>query len=199
MITGIFIYLYKTHSFHKKREQRKATINTLYTSHTTDTLLTKLEEQIDLILPKIDNYFVSTLNYCIERKDAQLKKDKYQLLDLVEHTRIVKSTIHQTFSSLPIESLQVGDRYVQAIDYLRKSAVAMQTLTNACLEYVLNEHPHLIDTQQEELKKLSKDFKQLRNSGIELIKNHDFDKVEGFDQKQEAQLEEISRLKIAQL
>ncbi len=107
---------------HKRKSKQRADAHTLYHEvHATD-LPSLLKKHATTILPQISTLTDSVFTNIISNNDSALKIDAKQVLQLAEDTKIIKSSIHNTFLDLPHEVLQYGEKYVHAIDYLRKCA-----------------------------------------------------------------------------
>src|SRR5690606_23812189 len=90
-----------------------------------------------------------------------LKKDAKHASDLAHTSKIIKGNIHTTFQALPDAALENGEKYVQAVDYLRKMATTLENMNEQARDYALNQHPDLIHTQQKELTDIKKTLKHI--------------------------------------
>ena len=154
------LLLYKTHKFHGSRT-KKQEAHAAITDKDHDTLWERIQTDVHHILPQLSTIFESMTKHIIENQDHLLKKDAKQASDLAHTSKIIKGNIHTTFQALPDAALENGEKYVQAVDYLRKMATTLENMSQQARDYALNQHPDLIDTQQKELTDIKKTLKHI--------------------------------------
>lgn len=149
MLTVVF--LYRTHVHHRKKTSERKHQQALYHDAHGDDLGVILRKHTLSILPRVQSLNYDVIHNLITNKDMVLKKLAKEVEQLALETKVLKSGIHNTFVSLPNEALFHGEKYVQAIDYLRKCATALEAMAVQARDYALNQHPDLIASQQQEL------------------------------------------------
>lgn len=190
--------LYKTHVYHAKevkKEKHTASIQ----EDTDDHLGNNLAKHVVHLFPKITTLFHDVLENIATNKDNALKKDVKWAQELTDYTKIIKGQIHNMFISLPEEALDHGEKYVQAIDYLRKITTALESAATQARDYALNQHPDLTWSQQEELTQLQKKYTEIFSEIETAFEKKNFDFIEHFDNRLDEIISTIEDFKKEQL
>gem|GEM_PF-4877733 len=155
------------HGSSKRKEDKKTAL--LDINH--DNLGSTIQAHVEHIIPHLLKIYNSMINHIIENKDKLLKKDAQESSELSETSKNMKGNIHATFLSLPDQALQNGEKYVQAVDYLRKCCTTLENITHQSRDYALNQHPDLIESQQHELADVEKTLKKLLESTLHCFRS----------------------------
>lgn len=183
-ITGMI--LYKTHVYHAKKMKKENAESSLAEKNYA-TLWENLRHHVLDMLPKVCTTFCAVCEHIIKNEDHALKKDAKDATELANQSKVMKSHLHHIFVSLPIEALKNGEKYVQWIDYLRKSTLSLESMAQQARDYALNQHPDLTESQQEELSVLHKKFCALCQQTVTMFSKEDINDLDDVD----AAIEEI--------
>lgn len=128
-----------------------------------------------------------------------MKKDVKSALELTDYSKIIKTQIHDMFVALPEEALDHGEKYVQAIDYLRKITTSLESIAIQARDYALNQHPDLTEAQKTELEQLQKHYNAIFSEIETVFKKQQFDLINHFDNRLDEIMSLIETFKKAQL
>lgn len=199
LITLSAIFLYKTHMHHKKKAKQRDDAHTLYHEiHATD-LPGLLKKHTTTILPQVSSLASSVFTNIIANNDTALKQNAKEVTQLAEDTRIIKSSIHNTFVELPNEALEYGEKYVHAIDYLRKCATGLDAIASQARDYALNQHPDLIESQQQELNEIKEHLVSVLEQIVDIFEKQAFDRKDQMELLLEKFIQEVELYKVNQL
>lgn len=190
--------LYKTHVYHAKKV-KKETNTALLQTHTDDNLSNNLSKHVLHLLPNTKMLYHDVLEHIVTNKDNALKKDVKSAQELTHYSKTVKTQIHNMFVALPEEALDHGEKYVQAIDYLRKITTSLESTATQARDYALNQHPDLTWSQQEELALLQKKYTEIFSEIETIFEKQNFDFIEHFDNRLDEIMSTIEEFKKAQL
>ncbi len=190
--------LYKTHVYHAKEVKKEKHTASIH-HQTDDHLWNNLAKHILHLFPKIKNLFHDVLDNIATNKDNALKKDVKSAIELTDYSKIIKTQIHDMFVALPEEALDHGEKYVQAIDYLRKVTTALESIATQARDYALNQHPDLTHAQKEELEEIQKQYKDIFSEIETVFSKQNFDLIEHFDRRLHDIMTTIEDFKKAQL
>ncbi len=198
MLTVVF--LYRTHVHHKKKTSERKHQQALYHDDHGDDLGIILRKHTLSILPRVQSLNYDVIHNLITNKDMVLKKLAKEVEQLALETKVLKSGIYNTFVSLPHEALFHGEKYVQAIDYLRKCATALESMAVQARDYALNQHPDLIAAQQQELHDLQEQLHDILEQVRDAFSHDSFaQKITLLEQRLDDAVKYVDSFKLNQL
>jgi phosphate/sulfate permease len=198
LLAIVAFFLYKTHRYHRSSTAKTAREDSMLDAPH-ENLWTKIQNDVTHILPHINTLYESMTKHIIENKDHMLKKDAKHATELAQTSKIIKGNIHDTFLALPDAALHNGEKYVQAVDYLRKCATTIENIAHQARDYALNQHPDLIAEQQNELTHVKKACKQLIDATLQCYASATFGDLSELDSFIEKEIETIEGYKKEQL
>lgn len=198
LLVLVWVLLYKTHVYHGTKSKKQEQANALLDAQHHD-LWATIQSHVEHILPTLEDVYTHMIHHITQNKDKLLKKDALHATELAHTSKNIKGNIHATFLALPDEALQNGEKYVQAVDYLRKCSTTLENITHQARDYALNQHPDLITTQQEELTDVQKNLKKLLASTMECFRTWSFGDLVDLDTRIQQAIETIESYKKAQL
>lgn len=154
LIAGTLVY--RTHIYYGKTSTADAEKIALYDEETSSDLVTILAQYAAKTIKKSHTILDETIDAIEGLKRSELSKQLRKAKVLEEHTDVLKTKIHSTFSDLPKEAIESGAHYVQGISYLRKISHGLVDLVDMCNTYAHNHHPELVKKQIDELQKIKK-------------------------------------------
>jgi len=114
-------------------------------------------------------------------------------------TKKTKNQLHETVRYLQADLIDTGHYYVQSVDYLREIAHCLNFMVHPAFEHIDNNHSGLDTVQTNELSELSKGISALYKEIIARIKAKDYQALSDVIQKQQALLDIIREMRIAQI
>lgn len=92
-----------------------------------------------------------------------------------------------------------GEKYVQAIDYLRKCTISLENISTQSRDYALNQHPDLIEQQTHELKEAREHLNKIMTDVLTCYQTGSFETLDQIDKEIEQLNSTLESFKKAQL
>jgi hypothetical protein len=115
-----------------------------------------------------------------------LRNARNNSLDLNLMTKGIKNRISATLINLKEDSIESAPFYVQAVDYMREMNHCITYLVTPCYEHVENNHRPLVPLQVEEMSRINGEVSLLFKNTIEILKNKNFEDLEGVITRQQS-------------
>lgn len=192
------LLLYKTHKYHNDKS-KKNQANTTMANAVYDTLGQSIQANVANILPQVQWFYDHVIRHIMNNEDNHLKKLAKQTVELALTSKLIKAWIHNTFMSLPDEALNNGEKYVQAIDYLRKCTISLENISTQSRDYALNQHPDLIEQQTHELTQVKEKLNKIITDVLSCYSTWSFETLDQIDKEIEHLNENLESFKKAQL
>ncbi len=174
--------LYKTHLVHKKREEDNKKSEEDFKGDielTGESVLEKCNLRIISSLIAVSELYNTVINAFIGEKRKKLGNALKDIKKLNKEVKSFKKNVHDTVRNLQMEgSIEIGDHYVQLLDYLREIAHCLNFIAQPIYDHVDNNHAPLNDEQAKELKSMLKNLSVFFEKVIETISSN---KYQGID------------------
>ena len=182
------IFIIRTHSIHKKREEEKNRKDKL--ADTDDILdarsiANSCKENTTEILSIASKAYNKSIEAVVEENRKKIKKTSSEIKKLNKKTKELKDNLHKVIARLQEDSLESGHYYVQVLDYLREMAHCLTYISEPIFLHIENNHPPVSSKQVEELLEVKEEITQLFHMSESIIQSNGFDKLDDvFDQQQ---------------
>jgi phosphate/sulfate permease len=203
VLIGAGFFLYRTHALHhsreaeKKEEEKEFEIVQEITS--ASAVFEKCQFQTIKILEKVPGFYENLVKGLSEENRLILKDLDKDIKKFNKKTKKTKNQLHETVRYLQADLIDTGHYYVQSVDYLREIAHCLNFIVHPAFEHIDNNHSGLDPVQTKELTELSKGLSELYKEIIARIKAKDYQALSDVIQKQQALLENIREMRIAQI
>lgn len=158
ILIGLTLYLaYKTHIIHLRRsDDRKAdlSINMQPDEITTAAIISRSSKNIQEVLKVIITILNDTIAGLADEDRKALKNAKVSVQKLNNTTKRWKAHMSNVLANLKEDSIETGQYYVQAIDYMREINHCISYIVNPSFEHIENNHKSLITSQIEEISRI---------------------------------------------
>jgi phosphate/sulfate permease len=173
--------VFRTHSLHKKREEKKSERNKSISDEveiSSKNIVDKCAITVTEILEEVPKAFYSVIKGLANEDLRQLRKKNKDTADLSKKAKYLKDNIHITIVKLEEDSIDTGHYYVQVLDFLREITRSLTFISNAATRHVDNNHKGLIPVQVEELNQITSHSADLFKDILTAIREKDFSNFE---------------------
>ena len=164
---------------------------------------------LDMCINQTSNMFNSSLGIFesvitgLSSENRRALRDAKTEADIMRNTASeLKLKLPQTIKALHIESIEIGQYYVQMVDYLREFSNCWYHIVSPSYEHINNNHKGIKEVQQKELTDLYALFSDMFAHCQTYISENDYSKIEIVEEKQQLlmqKIEEISRLHLKRI
>jgi len=184
-ILAFALYLiFKTQKIHKNREAEMETDEIPAEDVKEENIFERCSISVSKILLDSQNIYKRTIVGLSSENRHQLKAAVKDVEKLDRNAKRMKDDISTTILMLQDDSIETGHFYVQVLDYLREIAHALSFVTKPSFDYVDNQHTGLLESQIENLYKLTEDVHALISDVLQIIKENNFETVDNLLEKQ---------------
>ncbi len=175
---GVF-YAIKSQKLHKKKKAESDERNKIenYVS-ADDNIFERCSNNVINILNSIDNMYLETIEALGKQDRKKLKKLSKDINSINKKSKILKDNIFNTVNKLQEGSIETAPYYVQVLDYLRETSLALFHIIEPAYDHVDNNHKPLLDAQIEGLKLIAETINSLAKNINKAIKENDYNQYE---------------------
>jgi len=200
MVVLAIIFLIRTHSIHKNKEQEKKELEEVTrTEIENGNVMEKCTSEINHMLDTVINIFSQTITYLSKEDRKNLKEINKQVEQLDADAKNIKKNVHLTLEQLEEDDIETGHYYVQVTDYLREMAHALSFIAKPSYDHIANQHKSLNKEQVDELMQLNQEITLLFTNIMEVIKTNNFEETPKILEQQQKALEHIADCRKSQI
>src|SRR6056297_1270928 len=200
MVVLAIIFLIRTHSIHKNKEQEKKELEEVTrTEIENGNVMDKCTSEINHMLDTVINIFSQTITYLSKEDRKNLKDINKQVEQLDADAKSIKKNVHRTLEQLEEDDIETGHYYVQVTDYLREMAHALSFIAQPSYDHIANQHKSLNKEQVNELMQLNQEITLLFTNTMEVIKTNNFEETPKILEQQQRTLEHIADSRKSQI
>ena len=179
--------LFVTRKYHKQKQEEKRLLKEEYLDEVEDSLDHLMEtggEQIRHNLQEASKVFYLSLQGFIDEDVRPLHEahNKAQLLD--KYTRNGKTKFFYAYAKVNEESINSGQYFIQAFDYLTELVSSLTNITQPLYEHIENQHKGMTVAQKADLQDLLDEVSGYFNHIIHLEKEQKFELINEMISKQ---------------
>lgn len=198
MIILAIVVLLRSHVYHKKKtaQNNKADEDIMQDN---DNVMTRCTSSVKKTLEDIIDIYGRTVTGLTEEDRKQLKKVDDDVNSLKVEAKALKANVYYTLKSFRDDSFEIGQYYVQVIDYLREIAHSLEYVSKPSFVHIDNQHKGLTDTQIKELLYVKTILENLFIEVTSIINNNDFGKIPSLIEKQQELLRLLNENRMNQI
>lgn len=176
MATIALYVIYRTHILHKKRSENeeKAEHDNAVVLDDGESMFENCSTNVISLLLSTSDTYSDTVNGLSQEKRKKLKETLKKVKKLDQESKSFKKKIPEVFKTLGEESFEIGQHYVEVIDFLREAMHSLFYFTSPAFKHVDNNHKPLNTFQVESLTGLSISIKDYIEKLINSISSTDF-------------------------
>jgi phosphate/sulfate permease len=193
------LYLYKSTRYHNKRRAEREIFKREISNEIAENIdwmrSTGSDTMRKLMLESSKIYLLLV--------QGLLAEDEKKLLEIKEKTETLKSRVKaaktdffKALSSMPEESQDPGQFFIQALDYLTELGNTLSAMVNPAYTHVKNQHKGLVEYQKEDLSILLEETTTFFNFLVHLEKDKKFVLVPELMQRQQTLFTLIETLRL---
>ena len=199
LIVVAIALVYKTHLVHKKREEDIKKSEEDFQGDvelTGDSVLEKCNLRIVSSLIAVSELYSTVINSFIDEKRKKLANTLKDIKKLNKEVKSFKKNVHDTVRNLQMEgSIEIGDHYVQLLDYLREIAHCLSFIAQPIYEHVDNNHAPLGAEQAKDLKSMLKNLAIFFEKVIETISASKYQGIDKLNLYMQELLAELAKMR----
>lgn len=178
---------------HKKREKNAETEHSIFNNE--HDVIVSCTQQMQESVETTIHIYQSMLN-------GLFNEDRKQLLKLFKeaddfHSRSKKRRkfeVLPTLQQLPINSLDVGQYYVQMVDYFYEISKSLREMTQSSYQFIDDNHEGFSEEQIQDLKMLGNELLSIYNDLSEMMKTNDYSKFDTIKERRDLILSYYSEI-----
>lgn len=179
---SVFILL-RTHAFHRKKAENEKMNGTENLTASNEVLLS-CDDEVRRSLTKVSRILNHTYTNFFKEKHKELKHLRKESKHLNKEIKQIRDNIPETLKKFAESDLVSGHHYVQVVDYMKEMSNSLMHIVQPAYNHLNNNHP-LDKEQTEPLKKFNDQTGVFFNYAINLLKNKNFDKLDGLVQRRD--------------
>lgn len=193
--------IYRTHRLHKEKEdsKQKALDKQSTDNLSAETLFQKSTDVSIDVLKSAQKIFEDNLLGLANENLKTLKNAKKNFKQLDLETQSLKNDRTRLLKFLEEQPEELGNYYIQSIDYSREILHCIRFINQAIFTHVDNHHLPLLDEQVSELKTLEIKIESYLKTVIQSIQNEDYSNFEKIHAEQDQILAEIHQTRKNQI
>jgi phosphate/sulfate permease/uncharacterized protein Yka (UPF0111/DUF47 family) len=194
------IFVLKTHSIHRKRQQEKQkNIHQGSKVLLHGDILKKSSDNILETLRAVSTSYSDVMKGFIQEKLKKVGKASIAVKSLNKQVKSLKGNVYLTINNLREDLIESGHFYVQVLDYLREMSHSLTFISKPIFDHLDNTHKGLNEQQVEEFEKLRSEVIKFFESLILIIEDQNFNELNKSIKLQESILDYIKDLNRKQL
>lgn len=198
ILIAVFL-VYKTHAFHKKKEEEKKRIEDSvldFSKMTGETTFEKGNLTIISSVIAINELFKKVIESFINEKRKKLGKTIKEINNYDQEIKSIKKNVHQIVEKINVEeSIEAGDYYVQVLDYLREASHSLTFLSQPIYEHIDNNHAPLEDDEKEDLETFLKSFDIYMQLVIKILSAKDYENINKINLYMQELLAQLAKMR----
>jgi phosphate/sulfate permease len=173
------LFIVKTHTLHRKREEEKQKEIDLDDDRILrhSDVVEKSSRNIIQTLEIISKSYTDTIKGLAEEDRKSLKITREEVEALNKKVKKLKNKIYRTINNLREEAIETGHYYVQVLDYLREMAHSLTFMLHNVYKHVDNNHNGLSEEQKVEFDNVAMGVEGLLSGVLTVIKDKNFDNI----------------------
>lgn len=174
VITVSFIII-KSNILHKKKAKiadEESKIGEFITAE--ENVYEKCSTNVTTILQSIDDVYNSTITALENQDRKKLKKLNKEIVLIRKTSKLLKDNIYSTVNKLREDSIETAPYYVQVVDYLRETSLALYHIVGPTYNHIDNNHKPLLPEQIEGLKLIAETISSLVQNISTVIKTKNY-------------------------
>jgi len=178
LVTFIAILVFNTYrSFKRKEKEKEEEINKIENIEDAN-IITISKNNVIESLSTIKGLYSDISKHLTEKERRKLKTDIKNVKTLNERVKYLKDHVYKVIDKLKSDPVDTSHYYVQVLDYLRETAHCLTYMAKPSYDYLDNNHPDLIDVQNEEINHIRIEIIKFYNSLIDVIENCRYEDVD---------------------
>ncbi|WP_010662184.1 inorganic phosphate transporter [Marinilabilia salmonicolor] len=183
------LYLIKSTKYHRKRqienEQFKKEISNEIAQNI-GWMRNSGSETIRKMMLESSKIYLLLVQGLLEEDSAKLLEVKDKTEGLSGRVKGAKTEFFRAMSSMPEESQDPGQFFIQALDYLTELSNTLMAMVNPVCDHVKNQHKGLVEYQREDLTGILEETTSFFNFMVHLEKDKKFAMLPEMIQRQQA-------------
>ncbi|MBN2639173.1 MAG: inorganic phosphate transporter [Bacteroidales bacterium] len=157
----IVLLMYRSHRFHKKREDERVVESEVVYGITEENLVERSNSTLVANLKKIVREYNHVV-HALETEDIRMLRKSVKTIDeMASRTKYLKNHVNVIIDRLREDSVDSSYYLVEVLDYMREMVHSISFFANPSLEHVDNNHKPLLPGQIKELKEVASRVEKL--------------------------------------
>lgn len=178
LVIFIAILVFNTYRTFKKKEKEKEDEINKIENIKDENIITISKNNVIENLSEIKNLYSNIIQNLTNKERRKIKIDIKNVKNLNERVKYLKDHVYKVIDKLKSDPVDTSHYYVQVLDYLRETAHCLTYMAKPAYEYLDNNHPDLIDVQNEELNHIRIEIIKFYNSLIDIVDNCRYEDVQ---------------------
>lgn len=202
LFVAMVITLWQTTRAHRRKWAEEAAViesNFIRTNESLEWISEAGRSKVRASLLEISKIYVMAVDGLMHENVSQLREAVNKIEALQKNIRNFKAEIFNTYSSLPEESQDSGQYFVQILDYLTALANTVAAIAAPACEHMENQHKTLTEAQKSDLTVILDEFTAFINFLIYLEKERRSEALADLKKRQNAAITLLEEYRVEQI